>query len=89
MEIVCAISLPIVLILGGFHLMRSYLGSIGGIMKRSGLTGALNLIYGNNAVEHIAGKAVSRALLGHFLVESALTIKLMRMLVKEDDNNID
>ena len=65
--------------------MRSYLGSIGGIMKSSGL----NLIYGNNAVKHIAGKAVSRALLGHFLVESALTIKLMRMLVKEDDNNID
>ena len=90
METVRAKSLPIVLILGGFHLMMSYLGSIGGIMKGSGLTDALNLIYGNNAVEHmISGKAVSRALRGHFLVESALTIKLMCMLVKEDDNDID
>ena len=90
MEIVRAKSLPIVLILGGFHLMMSYLGRIGGIMKGSGLTDALNLIYGTNAVEHmISGKAVSRALRGHFLVESPLTTKLMRMLVKEDDNDID
>ena len=67
MEIVRAISLPILLILGGFYLM-SYLGSIGGFMKGSGLTGEINLIYGNNAVEHmISGKAfksTSRTFLG-------------------------
>ena len=48
------------------------------MMKGSGLQEALETIYGPNAVNHImTGKAVSRALRGHFLVESALVNKLM------------
>ena len=64
--------------LGGFHTMMSFLGSIGSMMKGSGLEEALEQVYGPNAVAHMmTGKAVSRALRGHFLVESALLNKLM------------
>ena len=48
------------------------------MMKGSGLEEALEQVYGPNAVAHmITGKTVSRALCGHFLVESALINKLM------------
>ena len=53
--------MQIVLILGGFHLMR-FLGSIGSLMKGSGLKVALQTTYGRNTVQHMVfGKAVSRA----------------------------
>ena len=62
-EIINAKCMPIVLILGGFHLMMSYLGSLGGLMNGAGLKEVLHTIYGVNAVEHVlSGKAVSRAL---------------------------
>ena len=42
-------------------------------MKGSGLAECLQEIYGGNAVTHIeSGKAVSRALRGHFLLQSAV-----------------
>ena len=48
------------------------------MMKGSGLEDALEQVYGSNAVAHMmTGKAASRALCGHFLVESALINKLM------------
>ena len=81
-EIVNAKSLPIVLILGGFHLMMSYVGSLGCLMKGSGLQEALQTVYASNTVEHIvSGKAIGRALRGHFLIESALESKLIEMLL--------
>lgn len=52
-DIANAKSLPIVLILGGFHLMMSYLGSVGHLMKGSGLQEALETVYASNTVEHI------------------------------------
>ena len=85
LEIVKAKSMQIVLILGGFHMMMSFMGSIGCLMKGSGLNDALQTIYGTNAVEHmISGKAVSRALRGHFLTESALMTKLIRNFITDD-----
>ena len=70
MKIVCR--------LGGFHTMMSFLGSIGAMMKGSGLEEALETAYGPNAVtQMMSGKAVSRALRGHFLVEAALVNKLI------------
>ncbi|KAK3108216.1 hypothetical protein FSP39_003394 [Pinctada imbricata] len=63
----------IILRLGGFHLEMSFLGAIGHIMAGSGLEELLETVYAPNAVKHmLSGKAVSRALRGHFLVESAL-----------------
>ena len=81
-QIANAMSLSIVLILGGFHLMMSYVGSLGFVMKGSGLQEALETIYGSNTVEHMfTGKATARALRGHFLTESALQTKLLRSLL--------
>ena len=78
MEVVQAKSLKVVLILGGFHLMMSFIGSIGHLMKGSGISEALTIVYGPNAVEHIlSGKAISRALRDHFLIASALNSKLL------------
>jgi hypothetical protein len=84
-EIVRAKSMNVVLILGGFHLMMSYMGSLGFIMRGSGLSEALQQIYGPNAVDHLlSGKAVSRAVRAHLLTESALTTKLLKNLVPQD-----
>ena len=63
----------IILRLGGFHLEMSFLGSIGHIMSASGLQHILELVYAPNAVIHmLTGKAISRAVRGHLLVDSAL-----------------
>ncbi len=77
-EIIKAKSLNIVCRLGVFHTMMSFMGSIGSMMKGSGLEEALETVYGPNTVVHmISGKAISSALRGHFLVEAALTNKLI------------
>ena len=67
-------NLDIVCRLGGFHILMSFLGSLGGIMKGSGLEELFGEVYAENSVVHIiaAGEAVSRALRAHFLTESAL-----------------
>ena len=63
----------IVLRLGAFHMQMSFLGLIGYLMHDSGLKETLETIYAPNAVTHIlSGKAVSRAVRGHFIVDSAL-----------------
>ena len=91
MEIVKAKNMNMVVILGGFHLLMSFLGSIGEVMKGSGLEDALEELYGKSTVPHlISGKAVSRALRGHFLVEAALVCQLMVPLISmENDLEVD
>ncbi len=89
-EIIKAKSMNIVCRLGGFHTMMSFMGSIGSMMKGSGIEEALEIVYGPNAVTHmISGKAVSRALRGHFLVEAALVNKLMLAVLPSCDQNSD
>ena len=89
MEIIRAKSMNIVCRLGGFHTMMSFMGSIGS-MKGSGLEEALQRAYGPNAVTHmISGKAVSRALCGHFLVEAALVNKLMAAILPSKQNEYE
>ena len=59
-------------------MMVSFSGSIGFAMKRSGLCDVLEMAYGPNAISHMmSDQAVSRAIRAHFLVDSALMIKLM------------
>ena len=82
-DVVNAKALKVVLIPCGFHLMMSFIGSIGHLMKGSG-------ICSSNAVEHmISGKTVSRALRGHFLVSSALNTKLLSSFSPEGFRLID
>ena len=77
-EIATDKSLNIVCRLGGFHTLMSFVGSIGTLMKGSGFTECLQIIYGENTVIHIeSGKAISRSLRGHFLLQSALYCLLL------------
>ena len=83
-EIVTEKSLDIVVHLGGFHTLMSFVGSIGSLMDGSGLREILHSVYGENTVKHIlSGKAIARAIRGHILVESALNFKLQEILVKD------
>ena len=66
--------------------MMSFAGSIGSLMDGSGIESILQTVYGENTVKHmLGGKAIARALRGHNLVETALTIKLKQMLFNKDE----
>ena len=68
----------IVLRLGGLHMEMSFLGSIGYLMAGSGLQEVLEVVYARNAVKHmLSGKAISRAVRGHLLVDAALNTILV------------
>ena len=63
--------------LGGFHLVMSYLGGVGFIMKVSGIEELLSTVYAPKVVDHMmSGHAYARALRRHFPVSAALS-KLM------------
>ena len=63
----------VVLRLGGFHLLMSFLGCIGHIMADSGLKELLCTIYAENSVDHIlTGHAYARAVRAHILTQLAL-----------------
>ena len=56
----------------------SFLGSIGHLMAGSGLEELLEVVYAGNTVCHMmSGKAVSRAVRGHMLVDAALNTMLL------------
>ena len=85
-------NLDIVVRLGGFHMLMSFLGSVGHLMKCSGLDGVMSVLFGPSTVEHVfGGKVYSRALHGHFIIYKALTRLLLDHLkfpqpVEEGDN---
>ena len=67
-----------VLRLGGFHMQMSFLGSVGHLMAGSGLQELLEVVFAGNAVRHmVTGKAISRAVRGHMLVDAALNTILV------------
>ena len=74
--------------LRGFHTVMSFLGSIGNIMEGSGLREVLELVYAPNTVPHLfSGKATTRAIRGHFLVDAALqAILLSEVFLKENSS---
>src|SRR5664279_1437680 len=77
-------NLNIVVRLGGFHTAMNFIGAIGNNMRGSGLEEAFELLYGKKTVEHVmTGKAYKRAVHGHMLVSSALTIILMRSIIQD------
>lgn len=54
-------------------MQMSFLGSIGYLMTGTGLHECLETVYASNSVIHmLSGKAIQRAVRGHFLVDSAL-----------------
>lgn len=63
----------IVIRLGGFHLLLSFLGCIGYIIAGSGLKELLSSIYAINSAEKMMqGHAYARAVRAHLLVQTAL-----------------
>ncbi|KAL8563078.1 hypothetical protein ACOMHN_065220 [Nucella lapillus] len=63
----------IVLRLGGFHCQMNFLGCIGRLMAGSGLKQVLEVAFASNSVIHmLSGKSVSKAVRGHFLVDTVL-----------------
>ena len=75
--------LNIVARLGEFHTAMSFLGAIGKLMKGSGLEEFISEVYAENSVIHVmSGKAVSRSLRGHLLVESSLISILLEKLAE-------
>ena len=71
----------IVLRLGAFHTLMSFLGAIGYLMAGSGLWHLLELIYSTNTVTHMfSGKAYERAFRGHILADAALNTLLVNKL---------
>jgi hypothetical protein len=71
--------------LGGFHTMGSFLACIGHLMDGSGLHELIDLIYAANTTPHILrGKAISRAIRAHIIVEYALHIVLHEEQLSND-----
>ena len=80
----------IVLCLGGFHTIMSFLGCIGHIMSGCGLQDLLEQIYASNAVTHmLSGKAVERAIRGHFLIDATLNAMPISKVFNIDLSAID
>lgn len=79
--------MPIIPRLGGFHLLKSFLGCIGYIMKDSGLEDVFQLIYpGSETVEKIlSGVSYYKALRAHFLVDAALRVVIIESEFSDDD----
>ena len=76
----------IVVRLGAFHTEMSFLGAIGKLMENSGLSELLATVYAPNTTGHmLSGKAISRAVRGHLLVNDALSNILLRKAGLETD----
>ena len=72
-EIVSSKKLNAVVLLGVFHCLMSFVGSAGASMEGSELEKTLQQVHGTNTVSHMmSGKAISKALRGHYLIDSAL-----------------
>jgi len=67
--------------LGEFHMMMSFTASV---MSGSGLSDALDLVYGPNAVvQMMTGNTVSWELRGFFMTDAAPNVKLMRLTERD------
>jgi len=88
-EVVNSKDLNVVPRLGGFHMIMNFLGSLGKLMDGSGLAEAFETCYGSVTIAHMLnGKAESRALRAHLLVQSALCNLLLKdILQSTSDSN--
>lgn len=89
-EIITDKSMSMVLLLGGFHMLMSFMGSIGTIMENSGLSTVLETIYGSVSVKHmLTGKAIAMSLRGNFIVESALMAHLLSIILTQEKASVN
>lgn len=80
-------NLPIIPRLGGFHLLKSYLASVGNIMEDSGLLELIQVIYpGNTTAEHIMnGGCYDKAIRAHLLIDAAIYQHVMKHEFTEEE----
>ncbi len=72
----------IVLRVGGFHTEMSFLVCTGRLAAGSGLQQLLEVVFAQNSVTHmLTGKAIARAVRGHFLADAVLNAELYRARV--------
>lgn len=88
-DIVSAVNLAddltVIIKLGAFHMMLSFLGCIGNIMAGSGLKEALSTVYADKTCDQIlSGHNYSRAVRAHSLVQLALS-KIIFEELKSDE----
>ena len=68
----------------------SFLGSIGGLMKGSGLEKAFGVVFAENTVSHmITGMTISRVVGGHFLVQSALVTNVFKPFIDDVEDEAE
>lgn len=66
----------------------NFAGCIGLLMEGSGLQELLSLVYVENAVPHmLSGKAISRAVRGHLLIDSAINALVHDGNIFQNENN--
>lgn len=69
----------VIIRLGGFHLLMSFLGSIGNLMSGSGLEELWQTVYAKKSIPHMMnGHAYSRAVRAHLLTQQALSTMLLQ-----------
>jgi hypothetical protein len=84
----CSPIRKIILRLGGFHTLMNFAGCIGLLMDGSGLQELLSLVYAENTVPHmLSGKAISRAVRGHLLIDSAINALVHDGNIFQNDKN--
>ena len=80
-EITKSKSMNVVCRLGGFPMLMSFLGSIRRLMECSGISELFQIVYSSDTAVHmLSGKAYSRALRAHFLVQSALELIMFQFI---------
>ena len=80
----------VILRLGGFHTLMSFLGCIGHLMTGTGVKELLELVFASNTTAHMmSGKAVSRAIRGHLLIDAALNAILTSQAFQVDIKHIN
>lgn len=68
--------------LGGFHLIMSFMGAIGYIMNGSGIKSILSLIYAPNSTDNILdGHFYNRAIRAYILLNTALANHLLKNML--------
>ena len=67
--------------LGGFHLLMSFLRSIGKIVEYSGISELFQVVYSSDTAAHmLSGRPYAKALRAHFVAPSALQIFIFQLI---------
>lgn len=76
--------------LGGFHMLMSFMGSIGHLMSGSGIEDLWQTVYAKNTIPHlISGHAYSRSLRAHFLTQEALSHIIFKHILFQDIETLE